>query len=300
MPHGTAAVFDFSADNMESFASVMESIVEDMRPYDTMDLRAVSCVIRQLFIHTRDQTLPNVVSMMEFIYTKSENVDMIDLYDSYLASSDTDLTDTRIEASDSNQCHEGSRNSDYTNRALMESPIARNTAILDESSMEALIVLFPLSVIVSISTIIIIIFTRTFAKVFEKEPFFFYHLLFPQNDNDGIANGLDEAILFWIAIGLVVSPIWVPLAIILAMYPLLAQILIAILGGSSRRLESDERPSPSDLQQAMQHLSVVLDFFEALDPLSDSDQSVNDASEFDCVTKTTLCHNEAMMRTLPF
>lgn len=79
-PHVVATIFALPADKMESVASVINPTVDNMRLYKTMDLATVSCSIGQLLNHLHDETFSNVVSIAEFIYTKSGNDDMEKMY----------------------------------------------------------------------------------------------------------------------------------------------------------------------------------------------------------------------------
>ena len=76
-------MFEWSAENMESVVTVIDPIVEKLRQSETIDLPTVSCSIGGLLTHLRDETLTHVVSIAEFIYTKSGNSDMEEMYGNY-------------------------------------------------------------------------------------------------------------------------------------------------------------------------------------------------------------------------
>ena len=70
-PDAIRMMYNISANNMESVVAVLDPILENMQQHDTMDVRTISCQFTDFLILLRDDTVPNIKSMTQLIYTKS-------------------------------------------------------------------------------------------------------------------------------------------------------------------------------------------------------------------------------------
>jgi hypothetical protein len=329
-PDVITSLFDLSAENMESVASVIDPIVDDMRQYETMDLATVSCSIGQLLTHLRDDTLPNIISISEFIYTKSGNEDMQQMYDNYIATrtapSDS-LTDASSLDSASNQCPNQVNGSALSDASIMKSQAlvqARVGGTGDNlvafqdalTTIVALIILFPISFIVSIATLIFVVYWFILSKIW-RIPFI------PEYDDDGCSECLvsKQGIVILIVLALIASPILIPILIIITVIGLFWELLNPFVPSdqptrapvASPVLAPIPAPFPSAQNRTdfnaytgnvMHYLSKVLEspMTSMVDTLKGSYIS-NEAEatevELDCDAKTIICQNNALMTALP-
>jgi hypothetical protein len=235
-PDVIATLFDLSAENMESVAAVVDPIVDEMRQHETMDLQSVVSMINPLLSHIRDTALPNIVSILTFILTKSGNEEMEAMYDNYDTSKVDKSSDTWLkETSDSEQCVAQGYSNYLSKTSISESQTPIQTTLESLGCyvfrvvgsfllIVGLIILFPLSFIVSILTSIILIFLFISSKIFDTAP-----IIPPVDDNCYLACGLEGAIYVLLYIALVASPILVPIGIFVAILNLFYTILSPLL-----------------------------------------------------------------------
>ena len=87
-PDAIRMLYNISAANMESIASVLDPILEEFRQEDMMDVRAVSCHMMSLLTLLRDTTVPNIERMTQLIYTKSNRDALKDRFTDYTISTE--------------------------------------------------------------------------------------------------------------------------------------------------------------------------------------------------------------------
>lgn len=158
-PDVITIIFELSVENMESVASILDPIVETMRQSETIDLAIVSCSIGQILTHICAEIVPSLVS----IITNPVIPNVEEMYDNFIAT--TPLLETITPLVNANQCSE-----------LNDSGTSAKTEILANASILAntkangsylgmvggsflvvsgIILFFPLSVIVSSTTLIL-------------------------------------------------------------------------------------------------------------------------------------------------
>jgi hypothetical protein len=76
-------MYNISADSMESIATILDPIMDEMRQQDTMHIRDMSCRMMHIVSIVRDETLPNIERVAQVLYTKSNNATMKDAFDKY-------------------------------------------------------------------------------------------------------------------------------------------------------------------------------------------------------------------------
>ena len=307
-PNVVASMFEWSAENMESVVTVIDPIVEKLRQSETIDLPTVSCSIGGLLTHLRDETLPHVVSIAEFIYTKSGNYDMEGMYGNY-RNAQTTIPLESSSATDVNvkhQCFEYATSGITSKTSELEGSISSRIQILDDNSylgmlgqsllvVVGLIIFFPLSFIVSIATVLFLVFLIAFVTIFKipvEEP--------PDNDDDcsefACSYGADIPWLqLFIYGGLIASPILVPIGIIIFSIQFFQVLLSPIL--SSNQVSKQTR-------DVMQHLKLLLEspmenMVDNLKRLYYRDEADEVEMDLDCDVKTIMCQNDALMASLP-
>ena len=189
-PDAIRMMYNISANNMESVAAVLDPILENMRQHKTMDIRTISCQMTDFLILLRDDTVPNIKSMTQLIYTKSNIAAMKQKFQqeytpvstgesfSITATDNTCLSDSTI-ATTRSACRVdlGSRFTFLFNNNADVGPIGHILAIV------LLIILFPLSIVVSIIGVVVLTLFL-FAKVLLPSPgntddsFYSYALFF--------------------------------------------------------------------------------------------------------------------------
>jgi hypothetical protein len=307
-------MFDLSAENIESVASVIDPIVDDMRQQEMIDLSAVSCSLKHILTHIRDETFPNIVSIAEFIYNKSENDDMEEMYVDYVAAR-TSPTESLAQAnsfdSKSNQCR--NQGNTLSTSVVMESGISVQArmgslgtflamAALPLVAIVGLIILFPISFIVSFVTLVFSIFAIIIALI-TKQP------LIPQDDDLDCEFGSCslDALLYVVAVlGLIASPILIPIAIIAS----IVYFFVALLSPLLRILNPSTIPpsnqSPTNLNNdVLQKLSMVLDasmehMVDSLKYMYRNEETEDIERTLDCKLTTLSCNNDALTAALPF
>jgi hypothetical protein len=125
-------MYNISADNMESIATILDPIMNEMRQQDSMHVRDVSCRMIHILSLVRDETLPNIERVAQVLYTKSNNATMKDAFDKY----------------------NGTKSSTKLNDADVALNMEDNTCMYKSSEAKMLICTEDCSVIASIITII--------------------------------------------------------------------------------------------------------------------------------------------------
>jgi hypothetical protein len=298
-PNVVTTLLEWSAENMESVALVIDPIVDDMSQHETMDLTTVSCGMGQLLTHIGNATIPNIVSIAEIVYTKSGNATMERLYKNYMAEKKTNpLVDAGAANVDAtNQCGTSTEKttSSTSIQAQNVDSIVTYFGMLGLSllGIVGLILFFPLSFIVSIVTFIFAIFALIFSLIFKG----FNDT--PSNDDEcgpGFNCDLEGAIILAVALILIASPILVPIGIVL----LIAQFFLQLF---SPIFQSDQ--ASETINEVMQHVTMLLkspmaNMVDTLKRISKSDEATEAREELDCAIQTMLCQNDALMASLPF
>ena len=309
-PEIVTTIFTLSADNMESVASVIDPIVDDMRQYKTMDLATVSCSIGQLLKHLCDETFPNFVSIAEFVYTKSDNDDMEKMYDNYVTSKTT----TPFHVVEESQCVALDRSGSSAPTAVQKANTTIQAQITENGSylgmlgqtllpIVGLIIIFPLAIIVSIATFVFAIFTLTFSLIFKRP-------LFPEADISSDQNGdphddcsnilcapeFQVFLAISLVIVLILLPILVPIGIVFLIIQFVLELLSPILSLTKASKETND---------VMDHVMLLLEspmdiVVHSLTLIYYSDAPDEAEWELDCDLKTMLCQHDALMASKPF
>jgi hypothetical protein len=309
-------MYNISAKNMESVATLLDPILDVIRQQDSMDIRDVSCSMMQIVTVMRDVTFPTIEQMAQVLYTKSKNQVMVVAIDKY-ATSKTVVASNSFPVPSNNAestCLDGA--STTTAVAQMD---GRRT-ILDfffDSNMDVgpvvhlvriigLIVLIPVSIVISILGVIVFILYLLFSILLPG---------IPDLGNDGLYS-FYVVILFVAAIG---APYFTIMFLLRNIRELFKDLLDPFLpdppavtsyptpapvaapnSAPSTRLNV---PQVSDIKY---RLSMVLE--SPLDMMSDLFQdgstiaSINQGEEdaMDCEISALMCNNDALLDTLPF
>jgi hypothetical protein len=84
-PDAIRMMFNVSADNMESVATVLDPILSDMEQQGSMDVRDVSCGVMRILTVIRDFTVPNIERVAQVLYTNSNRTEMVDAINKYFS-----------------------------------------------------------------------------------------------------------------------------------------------------------------------------------------------------------------------
>jgi hypothetical protein len=299
---------------MEYVAAAIDPIVNDMRRNETIDLATVSCSISGLLTHLRDDTFSNVVSMAELLYTKTDISALEERYAKYSATNDE--TESLLQSSvtalqEAKQCSELDNAGTSTTTMAEQGGITFTPAQSSDTDAAAvlravilLVLLFPLSFIASFVTTIFAIFLIVFRVIFKRS-------FFPEDPDDDVVDGCnffclnDSTIRLIRIIGLIVSPILIPILIVLNM-----SYFIRLLFGSTENADNNKSKSPilSDDQitdNILKNVKLILDspmqkMINTLNRISKKDEAAEAGLELDCDIRTIICQNEAMMESLPF
>ena len=328
-PDVVAALFDLSAENMESMASAIDPIVDEMSQSDTMDLSTFTCLIRQLLTHLQDDALPNIVSMAEFIYTKSGNEDMESRFDDYVATrldpSDFAKKVSRLDI-DPNQCpDQGISNSLSKSTVISPTSIQTRLGGLEQSFVlrqappaqtVGLLVLFPISILVSILSLVIYLFIIIFTDIFESPNI-------PEDDDSDCyfddpvvgCNGSGYGgVLILDPEGLLLGLIILPLLILASLFPGIEQFVSVVLSPLFERVDRPTVSLPNinpifsrngatdDVMQRVSGFleSIVEDTIDSLKFFGRRDETENTDTSMDEAIQTLYCQNDAIMTALPF
>ena len=357
-PEVVRALFDFSAENMESVTSIIDSILDDLSQHDTMDLATVSCLMGRLSRHLLDDSFSKVVSMAEFVYTKSGNDDMEEMFNNYIATriatSDSVTEDNAQEDSAFDQCPNQGYSNTFSESSIMESQNyvqARNigggdyfagsylaSVGLSLVAIVGLIILFPLSFIVSLATLVFAIFSIIISVIFKKP-------LFPEDPNCTEFCGLENIGYIIAVFGLIASPILVPIAIVISIVVFFGVLISPIFLTDQPTDPPNEQPAPSppvfvplpasapapvpifgfppgpvvisapstqsqinlnkQTRDVTHLLSELLEtplssIFDTLKGLYSSDKTEDAEMKLDRDLKSTLCQNDELMAALSF
>ena len=308
-PNVVASMFEWSAENMESVVTVIDPIVEKLRQSETIDLATVSCSIGGLLTHLRDETLTHVVSIAEFIYTKSGNSDMEEMYGNY-RNAQTTIPLESSSATDVNvnhQCFELATSGTTSKTSELEGSISTHTRIFEDASflsmdrqplleIVGLIILFPLSFIVSIASIIFGPFVIVILVIIEG--------LTVPNDPPSNVDCSENPVCgiyddfpwrLFILLLLVASPILIPIGIVASSIEFLQML--------SGPIQSSDQVS-EQTRDVMQHLKLLLEspmenMVDNLKRLYYRDEADEVEMDLDCDVKTIMCQNDALMASLP-
>ena len=300
-PDVIATIFDLSAGNMESVASVIDSIVDEMSPYESMDLQSMICVTSPLLTFIRDNTFTNIVSITEFLLAKSGNEEMESMYDNYLTLK-IDLPDTWIkDAYNPNQCHVQGYGT-----AMIESETPIRDSLQNVGLyvvkvggslllIVVLLLLYPLSFLASILGIIMFIYGYIFVVVIGFKP---------------LLNGSAiERLLLNIAIaGL---PIWMAFLIFDEISLFLTTLLTPLMNPPTSQLFTNQNPDAiwRDVRQASEVKARLLDVLKS--PMETIMQvfknrndyggmDLDDEDQMECEMAELKCKSDALIDALPF
>ena len=169
-PDAIRMMFNISASNMESVAAVLDPILENMQQYETMDIRTIACRVTDLLILLRDDTVPNIISMTQLIYTKSNIAEMKEKFPQEytpVSSSESSTTSSIIIAGRDKNCVSESASTRTTstsrvtpgslfnflfNNIVDVGPIGRVLAIV------LLLILLPIAIVASLIGLIVLWF----------------------------------------------------------------------------------------------------------------------------------------------
>jgi hypothetical protein len=287
-----------------------------MRQQDAMDVKDISCNMMQILSVLRDTTIPNIKTATQFIYTKSNNVAMIDRFNDYTTSTVNTMigSDTSSGSKVTNTCPVPS-NTSFIREPFFDlldflfDPCIEIGPIAHVLSIILLIVIFPISILVSIvSTIILIhyILTNIIRSI----------LGLPDNSNDGY----EGIILDYIFTVTILAPLIVAVSILRNLRGFFEDLLDPFIPDPTTAtfMAETSTPYPKDVIptttspmsvplsvddrvniDVMHRLSILLlnnPFETMVDMVSQSDRSI----DTDCDMSILDCHNEALIDTLPF
>ena len=252
-------IFELSAENMESIASVIDPMLHDMSQNATMDLATFSCSFGDVLTHIQRQSIPNIVSMAKFIYTKSGDAKMQAIYDNYVAASSKPSSNEVLLTEDDAVLLDTGLKQCPDVRTLFQT--ATPEMMLTQSSEEArvgtigdyllslavplgiivgLVILFPLSFIISFVALFYVIGRIILAVVF-KQP------LIEQGEPDpdcDFACDLDDLLRAIGVVALIFLPIFIPIGIIGAVAIFILSLLNPLFGSLDPPTVSPSTPSP--------------------------------------------------------
>jgi hypothetical protein len=186
-------IYTFSITNLNAITTILDPILIEFKQHETMDVQTISCYLLQFVTFIHATTVPNIVSMSQILYTKTNSENMHSMWNQYSSSSTSsstktttatsttmDGTKTNSTTATSNQLRSTpNKNSNSQNQctdvttSVTRQVVTERQAILNDlfganSSVGpighiirivALIVLFPLSILVSLlGTIVLIIY----------------------------------------------------------------------------------------------------------------------------------------------
>ena len=228
-PDSIRMMYNISANNMESVAAVLDPILENMRQHKTMDIRTISCQMTDFLILLRDDTVPNIKSMTQLIYTKSNIAAMKQKFPqaytpvassaSIAGRDNTCLPEpARVSTPSTSRVNLSSLFTFLFNNNADVGPIGHILAIV------LLIILFPLSIVVSIIGVVVLIL------------FLFAQVLLPSPGNTD--DGLYVLVLFVLFAAVIGSPIIIILQILNNIKEFFADILDPFI---------PDRPTPAPI-----------------------------------------------------
>ena len=228
-PDAIRMMYNISANNMESVVAVLDPILENMQQHDTMDVRTISCQFTDFLILLRDDTVPNIKSMTQLIYTKSNIAAMKQKFPqaytpvassaSIAGRDNTCLPEpARVSTPSTSRVNLSSLFTFLFNNNADVGPIGHILAIV------LLIILFPLSIVVSIIGVVVLIL------------FLFAQVLLPSPGNTD--DGLYVLVLFVLFAAVIGSPIIIILQILNNIKEFFADILDPFI---------PDRPTPAPI-----------------------------------------------------
>ena len=282
-------IFALSAENMELVASVVDPIINELRQLEMMDLTAVTCLIEQLLTYIRDETIPNILSISKHIFTPSGGETMKGSYSEYITATPASSSASAFfQNMNSDQCQELANGKIIPNTTMRTSipSIDQVDEIPPSESLIQLIVLFPISIVVSIVTLVFFGFYLIFLKIINS----------PLNDCTEPFCELPQGVFGIFIFGLILLPILITEQIVqlLSTSPPIAAL--------SAQIQND---LDEQSRNVMQLLFVVLgspmeDMVDSLLRFNDGTKTEDDELKLNCEIKTILCQNEALLAALPF
>ena len=181
-PDAVKMLYTAAADNMMLVTTVLDPIVDNMRLHATMDLRSISCDLMTVLTLLRDITVPNIKLMAKLLYTNSDDAATTNTINQYIDTSNVDMALLSTASTTTSSIEDGTCLS-----APLESATARLSAektsiqgllnfLFDDTldvgpagnivSIVLLILLFPVSIVISIAYTIFFILYRIYNQIF--------------------------------------------------------------------------------------------------------------------------------------
>ena len=92
-PDAIRMMYNISATNMESVATVLDPMLEQLRQHETIDIRTISCNIMQILTVLRDVTVPTIQSTAQLI---AKNADMNSIFQQQYNNSSSENSKSSI------------------------------------------------------------------------------------------------------------------------------------------------------------------------------------------------------------
>ena len=296
------SLYNLSADNLESFSLILEPVLDEMRPYERMDVAQMLCLLGQLLRTMTTTTIPNIMSMADLIGELSSNAPDIQLTISEMTSEYKSAmqgihTNTNTNAGTSTlstqgpQCgmasngYDGNNNRVGTNIATMRNECGLIGVLLDAPAtllkLVLLTIAFPLSFLIPIFSPIIILFAAFFDTIFEFEEF--------EVDSEYIS------LLF-------IAPVYIGLVLLVTLFQLSQDTEDTNINFEAWNSQLSQMSiTTEDLVGAIQQ-KVLLHQQQSSATTSSNEErdAVNDDDDMDCGSKMLSCQTNEFSNTLSF
>ena len=335
-PDAILMMYNISAENIESVATVLDPILVDLQQHETLDVRTISCNMMQILTLLRDVTVPNIELMAQLIYTKSNNGEMKDRFNQYTKSTGSaasSTTSTSTSSSEDGTCLIDASSTTLTSKSTVRDRFFDLLDFLFDPCIEIgpvthvlsnilLLVVFPISILVSFVSTTILIF-------YLLADFLRSILGLPDNSNDGY----EGIILDYVFTVTILAPLIVAVSILRNVRGFVEDLFDPFLPNPPTENFVAEFPSPipidpqinvptdapilrrntirrdiSQISDVNYHISILLDApIEAIIAATQSERGFSNGADDDdthtdihCDISSLICNNNALLNTLPF